>query len=104
MKESNQIEDVAELQNFSEQSIIDFLKSRHSHRKYFTNLGSNAIIYLNPYSEDDCISDHNSKVYVEDSRNSSNDRPRLAPSIFQLVNSTYLHMIREKEDQSIIIK
>ncbi|KAL6630258.1 chitin synthase-domain-containing protein [Neocallimastix sp. 'constans'] len=103
MKESNQIEDVAELQNFSEQSIIDFLKSRHSHRKYFTNLGSNAIIYLNPYSEDDCISDHNSKVYVEDSRNSSNDRPRLAPSIFQLVNSTYLHMIREKEDQSIII-
>jgi len=103
MKQSNQIDDVAELQNLSEQSILEFLKSRHSHRKYFTNLGSNAIIYLNPYSEDDCISDHNSKVYVEDSRNSSNDRPRLAPSIFQLVNSTYLHMIREKEDQSIII-
>jgi len=71
MKESNQIDDVALLQNLSEQDILEFLKTRHSHRKYFTNLGSNAIIYLNPYSEDDCISDHNSKVYVEDSRNSS---------------------------------
>jgi len=103
MKQSNQSDDVIELQNLSEQSILEFLKSKHSQRKYFTNIGSNAIIYLNPYNEDDCISDHNSKVYVEDSRNSSNDRPRLSPSIFQLVNSAYLHMIREKEDQSIII-
>ncbi|ORX87272.1 hypothetical protein BCR32DRAFT_324515 [Anaeromyces robustus] len=96
-------EDILEIQNLSEQEIVEFLKARHSSRKYFTNLGSNAIIYLNPYNEDDCISDHSSKIYVEDSRNSSNDRPKLSSSIFQLVNSTYLHMIREKEDQSIII-
>ncbi|OUM68726.1 glycosyltransferase family 2 protein [Piromyces sp. E2] len=96
-------EDVLEIENLSEQNILEFLKTRHAQRKYFTNLGSNALIYLNPYNEDDCISDHNSKVYVEDSRNSSNERPKLSSSIFQLVNSTYLHMIREKEDQSIII-
>jgi len=96
-------EDVLEIENLSEQNILEFLKARHAQKKYFTNLGSNALIYLNPYSEDDCISDHNSKIYVEDSRNSSNERPKLSSSIFQLVNSTYLHMIREKEDQSIII-
>jgi len=101
---SNQLpEDILEIENLSEQGVLEFLKARHEQRKYFTNLGSNALIYLNPYSEDDCISDHNSKVYVEDSRNSSNERPKLSSSIFQLVNSTYLHMIREKEDQSIII-
>ncbi|ORX53443.1 hypothetical protein BCR36DRAFT_582263 [Piromyces finnis] len=104
MKQSNHLEeDVLEIENLSEQNILEFLKARHAQKKYFTNLGSNALIYLNPYSEDECISDNYSKVYVEDSRNSSNDRPKLSSSIYQLVNSTYLHMIREKEDQSIII-
>jgi len=104
MKQSNNLEeDVLEIENYSEQNIIELLRARHSQRKYFTNLGSNALIYINPYSEDECISDRKSKVYVEDSRNSSSERPKLASNIFQLVNSTYLHMIREKEDQSIII-
>jgi len=95
--------DLHKLDIVSEGEIIKAIQKAYNKRKYFCKAGSNVLLYTNPFCEDESFSDRVSKKYVNDCRSYSNDHNPLPPNIFDMVNSAYTHMIREKEDQSIII-
>jgi len=96
--------DLHKLENVSEGEIIKTLQKLYNKKKYFSKAGSNVLLYVNPFCEDESFSDKLSKKYVNECRNYSNEQDPLPPSIYDTVNSAYSHMIREKEDQSIIIR
>ncbi|ORX87273.1 hypothetical protein BCR32DRAFT_215396 [Anaeromyces robustus] len=95
--------DLHKLDIITEGEIIKALKKSYNKKKYFCKAGSNVLLYTNPFCEDESFSDRMSKKYVNDCRSYSNDHTPLPPSIYDMVNSAYTHMIREKEDQSIVI-
>jgi len=96
--------DLHKLENVSEREIMKRLGKLYNKKKYFCSAGSNALLYINPFCEDESFSYKTSRKYVNNYKHFSNENTPLPPNIYDLVNSAYSHMTRDKEDQSIIIR
>ncbi|KAJ1555209.1 hypothetical protein HK096_006999, partial [Nowakowskiella sp. JEL0078] len=83
------------------QNIQDRLNGKE---EMYTALGDRALIALNPLRVLNTNSDSNSKEYASIAKStSSTDKSKLSPHVFRIASSAYLHMLRSKEDQGIIL-
>lgn len=70
----------------------------------YTNLGSSALVALNPHKYVSSSSDSVMYKYAAEYRDTSHPKLPLPPHIFQLANNAYYHMKRTTQDQSLIFR
>ncbi|KAJ3254350.1 hypothetical protein HK103_007232 [Boothiomyces macroporosus] len=98
-----------EIPNNDVNTITSFLQSRLSQDKVFTRIGSRCLVAVRPARGLPIFSDTTSKEYAEDAKTPSKqtnyNQPvqQLAPHAFEISASAYLHALRAKMDQSIIL-
>ncbi|KAJ3130242.1 hypothetical protein HK098_004289 [Nowakowskiella sp. JEL0407] len=95
--------DSQKLRDTSAELILQNLQDRlNAKEEMYTSLGDKALIALNPLRALSLNSDATSKRYAANAK-SFNEKEELPPHVFNLVSSAYLHMLRSKEDQGIIL-
>ncbi|KAJ3126609.1 hypothetical protein HK098_007364 [Nowakowskiella sp. JEL0407] len=91
------------LPDVSAETILQNLQDRlNAKEEMYTALGDKALIALNPLRVLASNSDATSKKYAANSKSLS-EKEFLPPHVFEMVSSAYLHMLRSKEDQGIIL-
>nr|AZQ26801.1 putative chitin synthase 4 [Ganoderma lucidum]QDK64613.1 chitin synthase [Ganoderma lucidum] len=96
------VTDLATLSPVSEDIIVSCIRERFMIDNIYTNLGTSALVAVNPHKYVPSNSDAVLHKYAAEYRDTSPDKVRLPPHIFQLANHAYYHMRRTQQDQSII--
>ncbi len=98
------VTDLAHLTNISDDIIVACLRERFMSDNIYTNLGSSALVALNPHKYVSSNADSVLHKYAAEYRDTSgeNYNNKLPPHVFQLANNAYYHMRRTTQDQSII--
>lgn len=97
-------DDLAGLKNVSDDIIVSTLRERFLSDNVYTNIGSNALVALNPHKFIASNADSALVQYSAEYRETSEDKAHLPPHIFQLANNAYYHMRRTNQDQSIMFR
>ena len=98
------VTDLATLPSVSDDIIVSCLRERFLSDTIYTNVGSSAIVAVNPHKYVPSNSDAVLQKYAAEYRDTSSGKIPLPPHIFQLVNNAYYHMRRTSQDQSIIMR
>lgn len=96
--------DLATLSPVSDDIIISCLRERYVAENVYANVGSSAIVALNPHKYIPSNADSVLMKYAAEYRNTSPDKEYLPPHIFQLANNAYYHMRRTQQDQCILLR
>ena len=70
----------------------------------YTNIGTSALVAINPHKYVATNSDSVLQQYAAEYRDTSDRKEVLPPHIFQLANNAYYHMRRTSQDQSILLR
>jgi chitin synthase len=91
-----------ELSSKENSTIVDQLAQRAGKEKYFTRIGSRCMVSIRPSRGLVIFSNSTSKEYALISKLGSKDKT-LPPHAFNISASAYLHALRAKIDQSIVL-
>ncbi|RPD61627.1 glycosyltransferase family 2 protein [Lentinus tigrinus ALCF2SS1-7] len=97
------VTDLATLSPVSEDIIVSCIRERFMTDNIYTNIGTSALVAVNPHKYVPSNSDAVLHKYAAEYRDTSPDKVRLPPHIFQLANNAYYHMRRTAQDQSILL-
>lgn len=98
------VTDLATLSPVSDDAIVACLRERFMNDSIYTNIGSSALVALNPHKYVPSNADSVMFKYAADYRDTSEEKQPLPPHIFQLANNAYYHMRRTNQDQSILLR
>jgi chitin synthase len=96
------IVDLGSLGNVSDDTIVACLRERFMSDTIYTDVGSSALVALNPHKYVSTSSDAVMHKYAANYRDTAEDKEQLPPHIFQLANNAYYHMRRTTQDQAIV--
>ncbi|KAH9903379.1 glycosyltransferase family 2 protein [Cubamyces lactineus] len=96
------VTDIATLSPVSEDIIVSCIRERFMNDNIYTAVGTSALVAVNPHKYVPSNSDAVLHKYAAEYRDTSPDKTRLPPHIFQLANNAYYHMRRTAQDQSIL--
>ncbi|KAI8989101.1 glycosyltransferase family 2 protein [Trametes punicea] len=96
------VTDLATLSPVSEDIIVSCIRERFMNDNIYTAVGTSALVAVNPHKYVPSNSDAVLHKYAAEYRDTSPDKTRLPPHIFQLANNAYYHMRRTAQDQSIL--
>ncbi|KAF8965794.1 glycosyltransferase family 2 protein [Flammula alnicola] len=94
--------DLTELSPISDDIIVACLRERFMTDTIYTSIGTSGLVALNPHKYVSSNADSILHKYAAEYRDSSEDRERLPPHIFQIANNAYYHMRRTTQDQCIV--
>ncbi|ORX75918.1 hypothetical protein BCR32DRAFT_284732 [Anaeromyces robustus] len=99
-------EDIRELDPLTSETIVNNLRDRYSNNAFYTRIGSNLMVAVNPNRRTDSISEETELEYLEDAMDTSNEnsKKKLPPHVYEIASKAYLHLCRNGEDQSIILR
>ena len=98
------VDDLATLSPISDDIIVSCLRERFMADTIYTNIGSSAIVAVNPHKYVPSNSDSVLHKYASEYRDTTSARVPLPPHIFQLANNAYYHMRRTQQDQTILMR
>ena len=98
------VTDLAKLNAISDDVIVSCLRERFLSDNIYTNIGSSALVAVNPHKYISSNADSVLHKYAGEYRNTVEGTERLPPHIFQLANNAYYHMRRTTQDQSILLR
>lgn len=98
------VNDLTTLSTISDDIIVSCLRERFLSDNIYTNLGSSALVAVNPHKYVASNADSVLHKYAAEYRNTAEGTERLPPHIFQLANNAYYHMRRTTQDQSIVLR
>lgn len=84
--------------------VTENLKLSFSKNQIYTQLGSTALIILNPKRALESSSDATSLQYLQHSKNTAPTKLPLPPHLFALADQVWTRMVNEHQDQSILIR
>ncbi|KAJ2047027.1 hypothetical protein IW146_001826 [Coemansia sp. RSA 922] len=96
---------LAEAGSMDCEEIVNVVVKRFERRPQghpYTNIGTRVLVALNPFEAQEASSDEWAMRYVDDYRDTSADRPELAPHIFKTAEQAYLHMRQTGLNQSLM--
>ncbi|KAJ2872165.1 hypothetical protein GGH93_004241 [Coemansia aciculifera] len=96
---------LAEAASMDCEEIVNVVVKRFERRPQghpYTNIGTRVLVALNPFEAQEASSDEWAMRYVDDYRDTSADRPELAPHIFKTAEQAYLHMRQTGLNQSLM--
>ena len=96
--------DLSQLSPISDDIVVACLRERFMTDIIYTNVGTSAIVALNPHKYVSSNADSILHKYAAEYRDSSEHKERLPPHIFQLANNAYYHMRRTTQDQAIVFR
>jgi chitin synthase len=96
--------DLTQLSPISEDIIVACLRERFMTDTIYTNIGTSALVALNPHKYVSSNADSVLHKYAAEYRDSSGQNDRLPPHVFQLANNAYYHMRRTTQDQCIVFR
>ncbi|KAJ2015542.1 hypothetical protein GGH91_003677 [Coemansia sp. RSA 2671] len=94
-----------EAASMDSEEIVNAVVKRFERRPQghpYTNIGTRVLVALNPFEAQEASSDEWAMRYVDDYRDTSADRPELAPHIFKTAEQAYLHMRQTGLNQSLV--
>lgn len=94
---------LATLSPISDDIIVACLRERFLNDQIYTNIGSHALVAVNPHKYVASNADSLLFKYAAEYRDTSGEKAQVAPHIFQLANNVYYHMRRTGQDQSIVM-
>ncbi|KAJ8519110.1 hypothetical protein ONZ45_g3931 [Pleurotus djamor] len=97
------ITDLSELSNISDDVIVACIRERFMSDHIYTNIGTSALVAVNPHKYVPSNSDSVLQKYAAEYRDTSEHKEKLPPHIFQIANNAYYHMRRTAQDQSILL-
>ncbi|KAI0049900.1 glycosyltransferase family 2 protein [Auriscalpium vulgare] len=97
------INDLTTLSPISDDTIVSCLRERFLSDTIYTNVGTSALVAVNPHKYVPSNADSVMQKYAAEHRSTHPEKERLPPHIFQLANNAYYHMRRTTQDQSIIL-
>ena len=97
------ITDLATLPSVSDDIIVSCLRERFLTDNVYTNVGSSALVAVNPHKYVPSNSDAVLQKYAAEYRDASPSKTPLPPHIFQLADNAYYHMRRTTQDQCILL-
>ncbi|KZP20345.1 glycosyltransferase family 2 protein [Athelia psychrophila] len=97
------VTDLATLSPVSDDIIVSCIRERFMSDNIYTNIGTSALVAVNPHKYLPTNSDSVMHKYAAEYRDTSETKERLPPHIFQLANNAYYHMRRTTQDQSILL-
>jgi chitin synthase len=98
-------EDIVDLSEPSEFTIVDIISDRFNNYNVYTNIGSSCLISVNPGRQLGINDTQTSEEYVLSYKCKENDniQGKLNPNIFELTNRAYFSMRRTGNDQTVIL-
>ncbi|KAI9503711.1 chitin synthase-domain-containing protein [Coemansia spiralis] len=87
------------------EEVVNALVKRFERRPQgqpYTNIGTRILVAMNPFEAQEASSDDSAMRYVDDYRDTSNERPELAPHVFKTAEQAYLHMRQTGLNQSLV--
>lgn len=97
------VSDLAALSTISDDIIVSCLRERFLQDIIYTNLGTSAVVALNPHKYVGSNADAVLMQYCAEYRDTAEEKTYKAPHVFQLASNAYYHMRRTGQDQSILI-
>ncbi len=89
----------------SEDSITNLLSNRFKRNQPYTRLGYSNLVVINPYQSLEILNNITLKSYADIGyRNVIENKLFMQPHVYELATTTYFHMRRTGEDQSIILR
>lgn len=98
------VDDLTTLSPISEDIIVSCLRERFMSDLIYSNIGTSAIVAVNPHKYVPSNSDAVLQKYAAEYRDVTASKVLLPPHIFQLANNAYYHMRRTTQDQSILLR
>lgn len=87
-------------------NVVNILRDNYNKDAAYTRIGSKLMVSVNSNFSSSAIaaSEKLSKKYAKEFRENTGDSDNaLPPHVFDLVSSAYLHMVKERKDQSILL-
>ncbi|KAG9027121.1 hypothetical protein FRB95_008118 [Tulasnella sp. JGI-2019a] len=97
------VSDLAALTSVSDDIIVACLRERFLQDNIYTNLGSSALVAVNPHKYVGSNGDSILMQYCAEYRDTAEEKTYKTPHVFQLASNAYYHMRRTGQDQSILI-
>ncbi|KAG8895612.1 hypothetical protein FRB99_000429, partial [Tulasnella sp. 403] len=97
------VSDLAALSSISDDIIVACLRERFLQDNIYTNLGSSALVAVNPHKYVTSNADSVLMQYCAEYRDTAEEKTYKPPHVFQLASNAYYHMRRTGQDQSILI-
>ncbi|KAI0089472.1 glycosyltransferase family 2 protein [Irpex rosettiformis] len=97
------VTDLATLPSVSDDIIVSCLRERFMADTIYTNVGTSALVAVNPHKYVPSNSDAVLQKYAAEYRDTTPGKVLLPPHIFQLANNAYYHMRRTSQDQCILL-
>ncbi|KAJ1966322.1 hypothetical protein GGI12_000165 [Dipsacomyces acuminosporus] len=92
-------------ENIGSEEIVNVLVDRFERRPHgqpYTSIGTRILIAFNPFEAQESCSDESALRYADDYRDTSPERPELAPHVFKVAEQAYLHMRQTGLNQSLV--
>ena len=96
-------DDLVTLPASSDDAIATILRDRWASDKPYTRLSADFTVAVNPCKAAIAPHDDASKIYAANARDTSADKSILAPHVFEVARNAYFSMLRNKEDQAVIL-
>ncbi|KAJ3510325.1 hypothetical protein NLJ89_g4744 [Agrocybe chaxingu] len=94
--------DLTKLSPISDDIVVACLRERFMTDTIYTSIGTSSLVALNPHKYVSSNADSILHKYAAEYRDSSEQKERLPPHIFQIANNAYYHMRRTTQDQCIV--
>ena len=98
------VTDLATLPSVSDDIIVSCIRERFMSDTIYTNIGTSALVAVNPHKYVPSNSDAVLQKYAAEYRDTVHPKVPLPPHIFQLTNNAYYHMRRTAQDQCILLR
>jgi chitin synthase len=98
------VSDLTTLSPVSDDIIVSCLRERFMSDTVYTNIGSSALVSINPHKYIPSNADSTMLKYAAEYRDTSETKEKLPPHIFQLANDAYFHMRRTTQDQCLLFR
>lgn len=98
------VTDLTNLSPVSDDIIVACIRERFMSDNIYTNIGTSALVALNPHKYVASNADSVLHKYAAEYRDTSEHKQPLPPHIFQMANNAYYHMKRTTQDQCILFR
>ena len=98
------VTDLSTLSPISDDIIVSCLRERFMSDNIYTNVGTSALVAVNPHKYVPTNSDSVMHKYAAEYKDTTDKKDVMPPHIFQLANNAYYHMRRTSQDQSLLLR
>jgi chitin synthase len=103
MTSSKYNDDLCNIENITEESLVTALRDRFLQDQIYTRIRNSLLVVVNPYKDSRAEIQETSERYLAEYKN-TDGRDKLPAHIFQHINQAYFHMRRTGSDQSIVLR